>query len=86
MRPFQMVVSDLFPGCAGFVAVTVLVEVARLVAGMIVMLARLLGGRLVTMTVLVQIAGLVTGMVVMLAGCFFCHDGSPHIVHSHNGS
>lgn len=57
----------------------VLIEIARLVAGMSVMLAgRFLPPSLVTVAVLVEIAGLVARVVVMLSGFFsFRHCASP---------
>lgn len=53
---------------------TVLVEIARLVTGMIVMLPGdfLLSG-LVTMAMLIEVTGLVAGMVVMLTRLLFRH-------------
>lgn len=53
---------------------TVLVEIARLVTGMIMMLPRdfLLSG-LVAMAMLIEVTGLVAGMVVMLTRLLFGH-------------
>lgn len=52
-----------------------LVEVARLMAGMVVMLAwHFLGARLVAVAVLVEVAGLVPEMVVMRARLFLWHS------------
>ena len=56
---------------------SVFIEIARLVTGMIVMLARLFRDRLVAMTVLIEIAGLVPGMFVMGTGFFLGHDRLP---------
>lgn len=57
-------------GLCSLVAVSVLIKIARLVTGVVVMLAGNLGYRLVAMSVLIDIAGLVTRVVVMLAGRF----------------
>jgi len=52
------------------VAVTMLIEVARLMAWMVMMLAWLLGHACVAVSVLVEIAGGMAGMRVMLARAF----------------
>lgn len=52
----------------------VLIEIAWLVARMVVMRTGLFRNRFVAVTVVVQIAGGVTGMIVMWAGLFFGHE------------
>jgi hypothetical protein len=54
-----------------------LVEISRLVPGVIVVLAWLFRYRLVAVPVLVEISGLVTWVVMMLAGFFVCHVSTP---------
>lgn len=56
---------------------SVFIEIAGLVTGMIVMLARLFRDRLVAMTVLIEVSGLVPGMFVMGTGFFLGHVRLP---------
>jgi ascorbate-specific PTS system EIIC-type component UlaA len=57
---------------------TVLVEIARFVTGMLVVLTgHFLLPCLVAVAVLVEITGLVPRMIVMLAGLLLCHFCSP---------
>lgn len=69
-------------GATALVAVAMIVEIARRMTGVVVMLTRLfLLTGLVTMTVVVEIAGLVARVIVVFAGFFRCHVGSPMRVH-----
>ncbi|PZR81764.1 MAG: hypothetical protein DI537_37745 [Stutzerimonas stutzeri] len=54
-----------------------LVEITKLVPGMIVVLAWLFRRRLIAVPVLVEISGLVAWMVMILAGFFLCHVSTP---------
>lgn len=64
----------LLLGRAALVAVTVLIQIPRLVAGMVVVFTGdLLLTSLVAMAVLIKIARLVAGMIVMLSGLFLRH-------------
>ncbi len=56
---------------------TVFIEIAGLVPGMIVMLARLFGDRLVAMTVLIEVSLFVAWMFVMGTGFFLGHGRLP---------
>lgn len=56
---------------------TVFIEIAGIVPGMIVVLARLFGDRLVAMTVLIEVSGLVACMFVMGTGFFLGHGRLP---------
>jgi hypothetical protein len=60
-----------------------IVEVTRLVAGMVVMLAGLfLLASLVAVAVVIEVAKLVARVIVMFAGLFRCHISSPSRVTS----
>jgi len=60
--------------CRAFIAITVLVEIARLVAGVIMMLPRdFLLSSLISMAMLIEVTGLVAGMVVMLTRLLLRH-------------
>ena len=56
---------------------TVFIEIAGLVPGVVVVLARLFRDRLVAMTVLIEITGFVPGMVVVSAWFFLGHGRLP---------
>lgn len=67
--------SVLLLGRATLVAVAVLINISRLVAGMIVVLAgHLFLATLVAVAVLIDIPWLVSRMIVMLTGFFLRHS------------
>ena len=69
--------SGLWRGA--LVVVPMGVQVTRLVAGVVMVLTRLLRHALVPVAVLVEVAGLVAGMVVVLTRLFLRHGLSPHL-------
>ena len=60
------------------VAVAVLVQIAGLVARMIMMRTRLFRDRFVAVAMLVELARRMAWVIVMLAWCFACHACSPY--------
>lgn len=56
---------------------SVLIEIAGLVAWMVVVLARLFRDRLVAMSVFIEVSGLVPGMLVMRTGFLLGHGRLP---------
>lgn len=67
---------SLFGGAFG-VAMPVIVEITRLVIGVIVMGTGLFFNRLVAVTMLVEVTRSVPGMIMMLAGFFLRHANPP---------
>lgn len=54
------------------------IEIAGLMTGMIMMLARLfLLAGLIAVAVVIKVARLMAGVIMMFAGVFRCHVGSP---------